>query len=601
MESQSTSSEHVPPNPAKTLYALFSTILGPEKDFLILAGIYGIGISLLSLALPISVQMLINTVANTGLIAPLAVLSLTLFFLLLASGLLNALRYHLMEIFGRRFYARLVSEISLRAIYAENPFFNDVGKGPLFNRYFDVVIVQKTIPYLMIGGFTIVLQALVGFVVVSLYHPLFLLFNIVFILLIWLTWIIWGRSAIHAGIDLSHKKHQTAAWLEGLGASNGFFKSQRHIAYALDRSDAETFNYVDQHRRHFRRHFAQTVALFVIYAAASAILLGLGGWLVIQGQLTLGQLVAAELILSAVFAGVAQLGGYLVSFYDLCAAVEELSLFWDVAQEEPSGQYVSHSADASLVFENVRGAARGRPATFNLAIPSGAKIMARASGHGVQRLFSDLLRRHVEPKGGFISFGGADILSTEVHTLRQQIITINRPTLIEMPIREYLRLSNDNVSPERVLTVLRAVGLEHTIADLEDGLDTELFTTGWPLSITETIQLKVAAAVLAEPRVLILNQLLDVVPDRCFSQILEVLKSDPDLTLICFSNRERDLGFEKFLYLDNDRQVLVDGFGDFVELEANRVDQLQVTRPVLPSVKSPEASNTPSSMEKAEG
>ncbi len=97
-------------------------ILGPEKNFYCLAIIYGIGIGILSLATPVSVQMLIDTVANTALTVPLAVLSLTLFGLLLVAVLLNALRIHLMDLFARRFYARMVSEIALRSIYAENPF-----------------------------------------------------------------------------------------------------------------------------------------------------------------------------------------------------------------------------------------------------------------------------------------------------------------------------------------------------------------------------------------------------------------------------------------------------------------------------------------------
>ncbi|MEM6476823.1 MAG: ABC transporter ATP-binding protein, partial [Pseudomonadota bacterium] len=107
----------------------FFEILRPESSFYWLAIIYGVGISLLSLATPISVQMLINTVANTALTAPLVVLSTTLFGLLLVFGLLNALRIHLMEIFSRRFYARMVAEISLISVYAQDPFFNDSSRG----------------------------------------------------------------------------------------------------------------------------------------------------------------------------------------------------------------------------------------------------------------------------------------------------------------------------------------------------------------------------------------------------------------------------------------------------------------------------------------
>ena len=192
-------------------FRIFFDILKPEASFYWLAAVYGIGISLLSLATPISVQMLINTIASTALTAPLVMLSLSLFSLLLISSLLYALRVHLMELFARRFYARMVAEITLISVYAQNPFFGDAKKSALFNRYFDVVYVQTAIPILMIGGFTTLLQIAVGFTLVSLYHPYFLGFTLVMIALIWIVWIVWGARALRTGVDLSHAKHSTAA------------------------------------------------------------------------------------------------------------------------------------------------------------------------------------------------------------------------------------------------------------------------------------------------------------------------------------------------------------------------------------------------------
>jgi putative ABC transport system ATP-binding protein len=173
-------------------FRIFAEILKPETSFYWLALVYGLGISLLSLATPISVQMLINTVANTAMPAPLVMLSITLFVLLLFSSLLYALRIHLMELFAMRFYARMVSEISLIAIYAQNPFFTDTTRGALFNRYFDVQIVMSRMPNLILDGFSILLSIAVGFVLVSLYHPLFLIFTLVMIALIWVVWLVWS-------------------------------------------------------------------------------------------------------------------------------------------------------------------------------------------------------------------------------------------------------------------------------------------------------------------------------------------------------------------------------------------------------------------------
>lgn len=542
---------------------LFFKLLKPERNFIFLGIIYGIGISLLSLATPISVQMLVNTVAFTGLAGPLIVLSLTLFGLLLASGLLNALRVHLMEIFGRRFYARMVSEIALISLYAQNPFFSDDRRAPLFNRYFDIVTVQRNIPILVIGAFTVLLQAAVGFTLVSFYHEYFIAFNAVVIGLIWGIWIVWGRGAVRTAVALSHKKHAAAAWLEGLGASNGYFKSDRHIAHALTRTDGATGEYIEAHRSHFRYTFSQTIAFLVLYAAASAALLGLGGWLVIIGQLTLGQLVAAELVLSAVFFGLSQLGSYLTYFYDLCAAFEELSLFYNVEQEEPGGRIAEETGSNALSFVNVRGDARGLPATFNFEIESGQQVMAHAANHGIQRLVTNLLKRHVNPLGGYIAFGGSDIMETEVHGLRREVMVLDRPTLVEMSIRDYLRLSAADATPAKVTAAIRAVGLEGIIARFDKGLDTDLAATGWPLSLAETMQLKLAAAIIAHPKLLVMTQLMDAVPKDALQAALDSLAQSSGTSVIYFTNRQEALSFNAFLHLGYTEQVLTPSFDRF--------------------------------------
>lgn len=544
-------------------FRVFFDILKPEANFYWLAIVYGVGISLLSLATPISVQMLINTIANTALTAPLVVLSVTLFGLLIISGLLYALRIHLMELFARRFYARMVAEISLISIYAQNPFFGDFKANSLFNRYFDVIHVQTAIPVLFVGGFAVLLQIAVGFVLVSLYHPLFLVFTLVMIALIWVVWLVWGSRAIRTGIDLSHAKHRTANWLESIGGSNGFFKSQRRIDYALDKTNDHTATYMAERKRHFRQHFSQTIAFLVMYAAASAVLLGLGGWLVIQNQLTLGQLVAAELVLSAAFFGVAQLGTYLTYFYDLCAAVEEISLFYDVEQEQPKGADPFDGPDHTIAFKAVRGHARHEPAQFDLEIPSGSIIMAAASHHGVQRLFTNLLKMHVLPEGGYATLGGIDLMDLEAHHLRRNVHVLDRPSFVEMTIREYLALSCRETASKRMIAALETVGLAETIATFDKGLDTPIASTGFPLSSVELQMLKLANALLELPRILVLSRLFDLLDEDHLSRAVTELREQAYTTVIYFSGRRIDLGFDRFLYLEAQQQRYFDNFEDF--------------------------------------
>ena len=516
-----------------------------------MAVIYGIAISLLSLATPISVQLLINSVANTALPAPLFTLSIILLILLLIFVALSACRIHLMALFERRLFARIVAEITLRAVHAQNPFFNDERRGDLFNRYFDLITVQKAIPSLLIGGFAILLQAAVGLAVTSFYHPFFLTFNLLLVLWIWLIWQLGIGGGVRTAVGLSHAKHDVARWLESVGSSNGFYKSHRHLSFAMDRSDAMTAAYVAAHRHHFRYTFTQSIAFMLLYAVASAALLALGGWLIIQNQLSIGQLVAAELILSGVFYGISQLGIYVESFYDLAGSLEELSLLYAIPQERSAGHEGRRPRDGAVRLRNVAfGADR-----FDFELDSGERLVAVAEP-GADHAVALLLKRHVHPDRGMVIVGGADLEALDMYLLRSDVTVLDRPSIVEVTIREYLRLAQPDAPPAEVMDVIALVGLETRIAQLPEGLDTMLSASGSPLLIDEVMALKLAAALLRRPRVLMLSPLYDMLPKACLTAALDQLRTS-ETTVLLFSNRPEEIALDGYLWLGRKRQERV--------------------------------------------
>lgn len=551
----------------RDVYRWARPILGPDSPFFWLVIIYGMGVGLLSLAIPISVQLLINSIANLALPVPLFTLALVLLGLLLVSALLGALSKYIMELFRRRVFARMVADVTIRAVHAQNPFFADERREDLFNRYFEIMTMQKSMPSLLIGGFTIVLQSTVGFIVTAFYHPFFLAFNLLFLFILWLIWEFWSRGAMTSVVELSHRKYEMASWLESVGASNGFYKSSRHLDYAMDETEARTAAYVAAHKKHFRYSFAQTTALLILYAVASAGLLALGGWLVIQNQLSIGQLVAAELILSSIFYGVAQLGPYLDTFYDLVAGVEELSLFRGIQQERVPDQFSrERPPSGALAFRDVRVGLNGEEARLDFAIPAESRLVAAASP-GVERAFSSLLKHHYQPDSGMITVGGADINDLDLYQLRSEVIVLNRTSIVGTTIRDYLALACQNRDPVRTLDVLRTVGLDRRVAELPNGMDTVLSSTGWPLSLDETMQLKLAGALLAEPRILVLSGVFDMMPLPRLKAVFDLLRTRP-VTLIYFSNRPDDVELEGFLWLGRREQRLLTDRAEFDRLRS---------------------------------
>jgi len=530
----------------RSVRSWMALVLAPDADFFRLAILYGVAISLLSLATPVSVQLLINSVANTALPAPLFTLSAILFLLLLIAGLLAAFRIHLMAVFERRLFARIVAEITLRAVHAQNPFFADTRRGDLFNRFFDLITVQKALPSLLVGGFTIALQGAVGLIVTSFYHPFFLAFNVVLVLILLLIWQLWASRAIDSAVAKSHAKHTAAHWLESVGGSNGFYKSSRHLDYAMDRSEAVTAGYVATHRRHFRYTFAQTLCLLFTYALASAALLALGGWLIIRGQLSIGQLVAAELILSGVFYGIAQFGTYLEAFYDLAGGLEELSRFWSIPQEDsqPTGE---GPRDGAIRLRGVEHDGH----RFHFAVDSGEQL-AIVAAPGVERALTLLLKRHEAAGKGLVLVGGADIAAFDMYRLRAEVMVLDRPGFVEMSLRDYLTLAGP-LDGARLMEALDIVGISERVGGLADGLDTIVSSSGWPLSIGELMALKLAAALLARPRVLVLSPLYDLLPTERIDAALAALRPS-GTTVLQFTRRPEGLNRDGRLWLGSRSQ-----------------------------------------------
>ncbi|OAN64889.1 ABC transporter transmembrane domain-containing protein [Sphingomonas sp. TDK1] len=523
-------------------------IIGPDRAYLRLAVVYGVAISLLSLATPISVQLLINSVAHTAQPTALWTLSGVLFLLLLLVAVLSALRVHVMALFERRVFARVVAEVTVRAVHAQNPFFGDAKRQDLFNRFFDLTVVQKAVPSLFIGGFTIVLQSVVGLVITSFYHPFFLAFNAVLLLVLLLVWLIWSRGSFTSAVALSHAKHATAHWLESVGGSNGFYKSSRHLDFAMDRSEAMTATYIDRHRRYFRYSFAQTLSCLFLYAFASAALLALGGTLILRGELSIGQLVAAELILSGVFYGVAQLGWYLDAFYDLVASSEELSLLFTIPQEQPSTAGGLTPRDGAVRLRDVRvGDAR-----FDFELRSGEQVVAIGEP-GVDRAVALVLKRHTVPERGLVTIGGSDLGGLDMYLLRSAVIVLDRPSIVEVTIREYLSLAAPGTGSEAMLDVLESVDLADRVARLPLGLDTPLASSGSPLSIGEVMELKLANAMLSRPRVLMLSQLFDLMAPGKLSRTLSALRQ-AGTTVILFTGRPGGIELDRWLLMDHMRQ-----------------------------------------------
>lgn len=535
---------------------LFALVLRPERRFYWLMFIYGVAISALTLSIPLSVQVLISTVANAALVRQVVVLGLILSGLLCLSGLFTAIQYYLMELFERRFFSRVIGEVTLRLVYARLGHMQAINRDELVNRYFDVMTVHKSLPPLLTGALATVLQTAVGFAVTSFYHPFFLVFNLAVVVLAWLVFRAFDSGAAQSAHVLSERKYDAARWLEGLARSSAFFKSERTIDYALASTLAVRENYVTAHRRHFRYTFSQVVGFLLLYAASSAVLLGMGGWLVILGQLTIGQLVAAELILSAIFFGLTRIGYYLELYYDLYAALVKLTQLFDLPVEAVRRDSRVGDWTPDVRFERVAHPLPGGEFRVDVEFPAGSHSLVATRSSKQVRAFTDLLLAFDRAASGRVVLGGHDVEDFNVHRLRDAVHVVDSTLLPECSIAEFLAIADPALTRAQMRQLLAAVGLDTEAAGVD--LDRTLTPYGYPLSEVGVIKLKIAFALASHPKVLVLTPLFDMLSHEARESVVVYLREHRETTLLCFSHRQDQPAFDRYLLCDFDRQVAFD-------------------------------------------
>lgn len=542
---------------------LLKKILAKEKDLVIVAAIYGIFIALLSLAVPVSVQLLINSVAFTALLQPVIVLGLILLILLSFWGVLNALQFYVTEIFQRKFFARMSAELGSNLLEAQYSLLEQANQSEFVNRFFDVVTVQKIIPRFLTQTFSLILQIFFGLLLVSFYHPILLVFSLSIIASLYFIWSLYGKKAISTSFYESRRKYDLVAWLEELAHNNKIFKSDFGQEYGKFKIDFLTKQYIKERKDHFKNLFSQTILLFALYAITSSILLIIGGWLVLKSQLTLGQLVAAEIVLSGVLYGISQFSKDFDSFYDLAAACEKLSQFYNIPLEKKSGIILNDEA-LNVKFREADKESFSRKYFFDFSFVAGKNYLVSTEGSGVQKLLIDFLDGFKFPEIGGVEFNGYDVSSLDLYSLRSKIVTIDNNLFLEGTIEEYLTFNNRLILKNQVNEVLKITGFDKVMARIGLNSQSRMIPSGFPFSESEKILLKVARAILLQPKIIIITEVLDMIALPLRQKILQYLTKS-NATIIYFSSRrDQAMDFDEYLFIDHEKSS---SFSSIEELE----------------------------------
>jgi putative ABC transport system ATP-binding protein len=465
--------------------------------------VYALAIGALTLAAPAAVQALVNNVAFGTALQPVLVLTLLLAVGLSFSAVLRAFQAVVVEVVQQRLFVRVVSDLARRLPRVEPSALERADGRELANRFFDVVTIQKASASLLVDGLGVLLQTLIGFALLAFYHPVLLAFDVALaVVLLLVIWVL-GRGAVKSALEESSAKYATAAWLETLAARPLLFKSARGPERAAHRADALAHRYLDARRRHFRHLLAQTAGGLAIQVLASTALLGLGGALVLSGQLTLGQLVAAELVVSALGYAFGRIGKSLEQVYDLVASINKLAMLVDLPTERTDGEPLRGEGPAQV---RVHDPTAGQ--VTDVFVPAGHRVALNA-GEATSLRIVDAVTGLDPLRSGWVEIDGVDVRTIELGSLRRAVVLVRSGDLIPGTILDNLRLGHPELGLEQAHALLRAVGLHDDVAALPRGVYEPVQLGGHPLRESQRRRLAVARALAAQPRLLVVDGVLD--------------------------------------------------------------------------------------------
>ena len=427
------------------------------------------------------------------------------------------------------------------------------------NRFFDTVALQKGISKLLLDIPAATIQILFGLILLSFYHPVFIFFGLVLVLVISLILRLTSAKGMESSLRESDYKYAVAGWLQEMARVVKSFKFSRSTSLNISKTDKLVSGYLTHRTTHFRVLLFQYWSLVGFKVAITAAMLIVGSILLVNQQLNIGQFIAAEIVILLVIGSIEKLIINLDTVYDVLTSVEKLGKLTDKPLEQ-DGTIELVEEDKGLSIEmngvNFKYSNEGSPVLnkIKLLVNSNEKVcIMGATGSGKSTLLR-LMSGAYNDFEGTILIDNLPITNYQLDSLRKQTgILLSTQDIFLGTLLENINMGCDDISAKDILLMADKTGLKTFMAELKDGLNTQLDPVGKSLSRNIIQKILLLRALVNNPRLVLLEDPLEGLNDPIRQKVIDYLITETKGQTIVISSNDESIAAkcDKVIFLKN--------------------------------------------------
>ncbi|WP_290506939.1 peptidase domain-containing ABC transporter [Algoriphagus sp.] len=561
-------------NSGITPMARLFRLLKEEKSQVYSIYFYAVLNGLITLTLPLGIQAILNFILGGRISTSWVILVIIVAAGVAFGGFLQISQLQIMEKLQQRVFAKAGLSLAYRLPRVKPELMHGNHAPEVVNRFFDTVNLQKGLAKILIDFSTALLQVIFGLLLLSVYHFTFIIFGLVLISILALIFYFSGPRGMETALKESTYKYKTAYWLEEIARTMNSFKLVGQTRLPILRADKLLQHYVDFRSKHFGVLIFQYKIMIAFKVLIVASLLIAGSLLLMEEQISIGQFVAAEVIIILVVNSVEKLILSLETVYDTLVATEKLGHVMDLELEDAEGNekvITSTSSGLKFAMENVTFQPKDNYSpilnNINMVIEPGKKVAVTGrSGSGksaMLMLFSGLYEEYK----GKVSINDLSLDMIQKEKYRSMVGDfLEMQQVFHGSILENITVGRE-YDQAQLEEILELTGLKDQVYQMPKDLDTEVQPEGKGFSKRIIQSILLCRALLGQPKAMVMENALDHLFEDEKQRVIQYLISG-DWTLLLVTQDEQAISqMDEVVLLDNGSLVYQGDHSGYVKMK----------------------------------